>query len=475
MRKTQHKLPVVKLLCITADLLTIASIATLMTLLRKELGGEFHIASYTRLWPFLIFFWLAFEKMGLYSGTSIFSGACLGPAEEIRRIFYGLTAVFILLGFGNYCYHPDDYLYSRGVLLGSFLLCIIAVPIERTILRKIFTRMGCWGIPVILIGSGKMARTIFDSIHRHPEYGLRPVGYFTDQQNSTLAKDAVFLGALNEIVEKTKALSIQYAILAKDDGMDPSYIQKVIRQYGPAFPHLLLIPESLSQIGTGISPKDIGGTLGLEIRHNLQIPSIYRIKRIIDYLLAFPTLIATLPLLGLLAAWVKLDSSGPVFFKHQRVTKNGRQINIYKFRTMDDGAQEELNELLRSSPELQEEWTKYGKLENDPRITRAGKWLRRSSLDELPQLFNVLQGKLTLVGPRPLVEKELEIYGEAASLFDQVLPGLTGLWQVSGRNELTYTERAKLDLYYVNNWSVWLDIYILAKTVYAVFFRHGAK
>jgi lipopolysaccharide/colanic/teichoic acid biosynthesis glycosyltransferase len=114
-------------------------------------------------------------------------------------------------------------------------------------------------------------------------------------------------------------------------------------------------------------------------------------------------------------------------------------------------------------------------LENDPRITRSGKWLRKSSLDELPQLFNVLQGKLTLVGPRPLVEKELEIYGEAASLFDQVLPGLTGLWQVSGRNELTYTERAKLDLYYVNNWSVWLDIYILAKTVYAVFFRHGAK
>ena len=465
----------VKLLCIAADLLTIASIAALMTLLRKALGGEFHPAVYIRLWPFLIFFWLAFEKMGLYSGTSIFSGACLGPAEEIRRIFYGLTAVFILLGFGNYCYHPDDYLYSRGVMLGSFLLCIIAVPIERTILRKIFTRMGCWGIPVILIGSEKTARTIFDSIRRHPEYGLRPVGYFTDQQNSAMPEAAVFMGGLNEIVQQTEALSIKYAILAKEDGMDPAYIQKVIRQYGTTFPHLLLVSESLSQIGSGVSPKDIGDTLGFEIRHNLRIPSIYRIKRIIDYLLTLPSLIAALPLLGLLAAWIKLDSSGPVFFKHLRVTKNGRQINIYKFRTMVDGAQEELHELLQSSHELQEEWTKYGKLENDPRITRAGKWLRKTSLDELPQLINVLQGKITLVGPRPIIQDELKHYGESAELFDKVLPGLTGLWQVSGRNELTYEERVRLDNYYANNWSVWLDLYILAKTVYAVLFRNGAR
>jgi lipopolysaccharide/colanic/teichoic acid biosynthesis glycosyltransferase len=179
--------------------------------------------------------------------------------------------------------------------------------------------------------------------------------------------------------------------------------------------------------------------------------------------------------MGLIAIWVKLDSSGSVLFKHRRITKNGRQINIYKFRTMIDGASEELNALLGKNTELKQEWVNYGKFDNDPRITRAGKWLRKTSLDELPQLFNILQGKMTLVGPRPIISEELRHYGENADLFDKVLPGLTGLWQVSGRNELTYNDRVRLDNYYVNNWSVWLDIYILCKTFCAVLFRHGAR
>jgi Undecaprenyl-phosphate galactose phosphotransferase WbaP len=252
-------------------------------------------------------------------------------------------------------------------------------------------------------------------------------------------------------------------------------VQEIINRYGTRFPHLLIVPPSLLNTCSGVLPKDIGGNLGLEIRHNLQIPSMYRIKRVIDYAFTLPILIASLPLMGVIALWIKRDSPGPVFFKHRRITKKGRQINICKFRTMAGNADEKLDELLKKSPQRKAEWEQYGKLENDPRITRAGAWLRKTSLDELPQLFNVLRGTLTLVGPRPLVEEELAVYGETAALFDQVLPGLTGLWQVSGRNELTYEERARLDLYYVNNWSVWLDIYILAKTVYTVLFRHGAK
>jgi len=463
------------LLSIAVDLLTIATVFMMIVLLRKALGGELDTDGYVKLWPFLAIFWLVFEKAGLYSGTSIHSGASIGPVEELRRIVYALGGVFIALGFSNYCYHPDNYLYSRSVLIGTCLICLFLIPINRIFLRKILARLNCWGVPAILIGSGQIARQVFNDMQRHPEYGLIPVGFFTDSLSNDMPKNALYLGKICDIEEKTALLAVKYAILAKDESPDTPYIQQIIRRYGVRFPHLLIIPPSLLNTCSGIIPKDIGGTLGLEIRHNLQIPSIYRIKRVIDYALTIPALMAALPLIGLLAAWVKLDSPGPVFFKHRRITKNGRQINIYKFRTMDDGAQEVLNELLQSSPKLKEEWAKFGKLENDPRITRTGKWLRKYSLDELPQLFNVLQGKLTLVGPRPLVEKELEIYGEAADLFDRVLPGLTGLWQVSGRNELTYTERARLDLYYVNNWSVWLDLYILAKTVYAVLFRHGAR
>lgn len=465
----------VKLISIAVDLSTIALLFCLLTLIRIDLGGEFELATYFRLWPFLIIFWAVFEKLGLYKGTSVHSGSSMGPIEEIRRIFYALTAVFISMGFSNYCYRPDNYLYSRSILLGTFILCLIFIPTNRIILRKIFIRSGIWGVPAIIIGSGKTARTIFENLTHHPEYGLKPVGYFTDQKQIEMPSEAIFLGPLSEIPDKARSLKIKYAILAKDFHPDSPYIRKIISQYGTLFPHLLFVPKSLLNTTSGVIPKDLAGTLGLEIRHNLQIASVYRIKRFIDFALTIPILIVALPIMGILSLWVKLDSPGPVFFKHRRITKDGKQIRIYKFRTMIDGTNEMLNDLLENSPDLKKEWEQYGKLERDPRVTKSGTWLRKTSLDELPQLFNVLQGKLTLVGPRPLVEEELEIYGDAASLFDRVLPGVTGLWQVSGRNRLTYDERAQLDLYYVNNWSVWLDIYILAKSVYTVLFMHGAK
>lgn len=474
-KKYKTRQIVVRLLSIATDLLTIAVVFRLNVLARTAMGGTLDPNGYIKLWPFLIIVWLVFEKMGLYKGTSIYSGSSIGPVEEIRRLVYALCGIFVALGFSNYCYRPDNYLYSRSVLIATCLICMFLIPVNRIILRKILSRLNCWGVPAIIIGSGQTARQVFNDIQKHPEYGLIPVGFFTDSPSSNMPEHALHLGNICDIEERTAQSAIKYAILAKDESLHTPHIQQIISLYGVRFPHLLVVLPSLLNTCSGVIPKDIGGTFGLEIRHNLQIPSIYRTKRAIDYALTLPVLLATLPLIGLLAALVKLDSSGPAFFKHRRVTKNGRQIHIYKFRTMVKDADSKLNEILRDNPDLKREWQTRGKLENDPRITRIGKWLRKTSLDELPQLLNVLQGKLTLVGPRPLVKMELEIYGEAASLFDRVLPGLTGLWQVSGRNELTYVERAKLDLYYVNNWSVWLDIYILAKTVYAVIFRYGAK
>ncbi len=474
-KNTPFRLLNIRLISISLDLLTISLTFFSLILIRKAIGGEFEPSTYLRLWPFLIIFWAVFEKMGLYNGTSVHSGSFMGPVEEIRRIFYALTVVFLALGFSNYCYRPDNYLYSRSILLGTFALCLIFIPANRILLRKILTWFRCWGVPSVIIGSGETARTIFNNLNKHPEYGLKPIGYFTDHGRAGMPPEATFLGKLKDIPEVARSLKIKYAILAKDLAPDSPDVQEIINKYGILFPHLLFVPKNLLNTTSGVIPKDLAGTLGLEIRHNLLVPSIYRLKRIIDYTLTIPVLITSLPVMGLIALWVKLDSPGPALFKHRRVTKNGRQINIYKFRTMNDGACEALNDMLENSPELQSEWEQYGKSENDPRVTRAGVWLRKTSLDELPQLLNVLQGKLTLVGPRPLVKKELEVYGETACLFDRVLPGLTGLWQVSGRNELTYTERAKLDLQYVNNWSVWLDLYILAKTVFAVIFRHGAK
>ena len=476
MHKTRHSnLFFVKFISIAVDLFTLSALFALFLWLKKAEDPTLPLEHYINLWPFLFLFWIAFEKAGLYEGVSIRSGACLGPPEEIRRLFYTISCIFIALGCANFCYRPQSYLYSRTVLVSTYIGALFFIPFNRFLFKRACTRIGCWGIPAVIIGSGETAKNTFNNLTLHPEYGLRPIGYFTDNGTQRMPETARFLGTLQQIPETSQALKIEYAILAKDVDIDSPAIQQIIKRYGILFPHLLCIPKSLFYASAAVIPKDLGGTLGLEVRHNLQIPQIYRFKRALDFILTLPCLMIGIPVMGFIAIAIKLDSRGPVFFKHRRITRNGRQINIYKFRTMVNHADRELTALLKTHPQIKEEWMQYGKIQNDPRITRIGAWLRQTSLDELPQLFNVLQGKLTLVGPRPIVKKELAMYGESADLFNRVLPGITGLWQVSGRNRLTYQERAKMDSYYVNNWSIWLDLYILAKTVYAVIFQQGAK
>lgn len=459
---------------ILLDLATVAVTFFLFVLLRKFLGGPLKPEAYFSLYPFLLVFWLVFEKAGLYEGSSAYSGASIGPVDEFRRIFYALSGIFIALGFANYCYRPGDYLYSRSILTATWAACLLLIPINRLGFRKLCIRLGIWGVPAVIIGGGETARRVAGQLINHPEYGLRPVGFFSDGEEAPLSGSLPFLGGLSALPGFAKKRSARYAIIAKDEA-DMDSIDRLVKEYGTLFPHVLFIPKLAMRSTTWITPKDLGGILGLEVRHNLQIPHIRLTKRFIDYLLALPCLLAGSVLMVAIAVAIKLDSRGPVFFCHQRVGKNRKPLVIYKFRTMFRNADEELTQLLLDQPGLQEEWGTYGKLEDDPRITRVGRWLRKTSLDELPQLFNVLQGRLALVGPRPVVEEELAFYGDDQDLFDRVMPGLTGLWQVSGRNHLGYDDRVRLDNYYANNWSVWLDIYILSKTVFAVLLRRGAR
>ncbi|MEM3434110.1 MAG: sugar transferase, partial [Candidatus Methanomethyliaceae archaeon] len=169
-----------------------------------------------------------------------------------------------------------------------------------------------------------------------------------------------------------------------------------------------------------------------------------------------------------------LDSPGPVLFRHRRLGLGGREFWCYKFRTMHVNAEEVLQKLLASDPALRAEWERDFKLRNDPRVTRVGRLLRRTSLDELPQIFNVLKGEMSLVGPRPIVEKEVPRFGLFASDYFSVRPGVTGLWQVSGRNDTGYEHRVRLESWYVRNWSLWLDLTVLIRTIGVVLARRGA-
>ncbi len=181
-----------------------------------------------------------------------------------------------------------------------------------------------------------------------------------------------------------------------------------------------------------------------------------------------------IPVFLFLMLLTKLTSRGPIFYGHKRVGKNGKEFKCWKFRSMCIDADKKLDEILANNPEMRAEWEKDRKFQNDPRVTKFGKFLRKTSLDELPQLINILLGQMSFVGPRPVTEPELDRYGEYKDFVLSVTPGLSGMWQTSGRSDTEYEERIALDLYYIQNWSIWLDIWILIKTVYVVIKGRGA-
>ena len=212
----------------------------------------------------------------------------------------------------------------------------------------------------------------------------------------------------------------------------------------------------------------------VNVKNNLSRPYYRFLKRVFDTVLTLAGMIVFLPIGLIIAAFIYISDPGPILFAHRRVGQHGKEFPCYKFRSMVVNAEEALQEYLKDNPEAQEEWNRDFKLKNDPRITKIGHFLRKTSLDELPQLLNVLKGEMSLVGPRPIVQAEVEKYGEYIQDFYLVPPGITGVWQVSGRSDTTYDERVQMDSWYVHNWSVWIDIVYLVKTVTAVLQRKGA-
>ncbi len=199
-----------------------------------------------------------------------------------------------------------------------------------------------------------------------------------------------------------------------------------------------------------------------------------RRKRACDLLLTTLGGIVCLPLLALIAAIIKLTSRGPALFIHERIGRHGHRFKAIKFRTMVTNGDEMLTEYFAANPIAREAWRRDHKLKHDPRVTTIGRWLRKTSLDELPQIWNVWRGEMSLVGPRPIVHEEIPKYGDDFDIYLQAVPGITGLWQVSGRNDTSYRQRVSLDVEYVATWSLWLDLKILLRTMLVVVGQRGA-
>ncbi|NJL48158.1 MAG: undecaprenyl-phosphate galactose phosphotransferase WbaP [Leptolyngbyaceae cyanobacterium SM2_5_2] len=315
---------------------------------------------------------------------------------------------------------------------------------------------------------------VIQTLKRQPAFGLKPVAALDDDpdRRGELAGIPV-IGALSAAPILARQRDIHYAIVAMP-GVQRERLLTILEQHGNTFAHLLMIPDLFGVASLWVGAKDLGGILGLEIRQRLLLPGPRMTKALLDVFLTILIGLCLLPLILLIAILVKLGSPGPVFYGQKRLGRGGMPFIAWKFRSMVQNADQVLEDYLQANPALRCQWESDQKLRYDPRVTSVGRFLRRTSLDELPQLWNVLRGEMSLVGPRPIVGEEIPRYAEKYKLYTRVLPGLTGLWQVSGRNNVSYAERVNLDAYYVRNWSVWLDIYILLRTVWVVITGDGA-
>lgn len=352
--------------------------------------------------------------------------------------------------------------------------CILIIW-GRFVTRWILQKLGLWIRPTIIIGHGENATEAAIALQSEPRMGFQVAGYVdVDADVIELQLNGRVLQNLNQLEALADQPGIQWVIaLEHSQSEQREHWLRTLTQWGASDISVIPAMRGVPLYGTDIAHFFSHEVALLRVRNNLRRWPARLTKRLFDLVSATALLVLLSPILLLIAFALKLEG-GNIFFAHQRIGKNGRKFDCYKFRSMVPNAEELLNQLLAANPALQVEWQREHKLKDDPRVSKLGDFLRRTSLDELPQLLNVLKSEMSLVGPRPIVQEELQRYGSEKSYYLMVRPGMTGLWQVSGRNDVDYETRVYLDAWYVKNWSLWYDLAILFKTVKVVFSRDGA-
>jgi Undecaprenyl-phosphate galactose phosphotransferase WbaP len=455
---------------LTADILSLLFAGVCGISLRALIGDGFKTPDhYIRMAPLIIVF------LGVYAWRGLYPAVGISPVEELRRLTASTFVVLILVTAFTF-WTRNAGVYSRLAFIFSWLFALLFVQASRWIVRTVAVYVNAWGEPVAVIGYGPQGKRMISFLQNNLRFGIKPA-VVIDEFNSTRSSLSPIPRLLldYDVAEKVKLrkIGIRTGILISSE-VPAALLDAIVTQQKFDFERLILISDFQSIGSLGVRPYDLEGLLGLEVRQNLINPLDQAIKRIMDIGLVTLGGLVALPVGFLIGFLIRLDSKGKALYTQDRIGKGGKTIRVWKFRTMIENAEEALDDYLNSSPDAFREWNATRKLKEDPRVTRLGRFLRRSSLDELPQLWNVFKGEMSLVGPRPIVEEEIRHYRHCFRLYTRVLPGITGMWQVSGRNNLSYDFRVRLDEYYVRNWSIWLDIYILLRTILVVSRGDGA-
>ena len=393
----------------------------------------------------------------------------------IQKIFqatmYATIAIIIELYVGRLAASTSRLFVG---LLWSF--SFLYITSFRYFFKKVLEKYNVLQIPVLIIGAGKTAEILVQGITKDAGLGYHILGFLEDKpvESKVFGKYQV-LGTFQDAERVIQETGVKNIFIAAP-GMEQEKLISLVYRVQPLVKNLAIIPNLIGIPMGGIEVESLFNEklMLLRVKNNLARPFNRFLKTVFDYTLTILGTIAISPILAIIAVWIYKDSPGPVIFKHTRIGKDGKAFPCYKFRSMCVDAKEKLEELLANDEEARAEWERDFKLKNDPRITKSGAFLRKTSLDELPQIFNVLRGEMSLVGPRPIIQEELERYGEHAADYLMVKPGITGMWQVSGRSDIDYQERVALDSWYVHNWSVWIDVMLLWRTIKVVASKKGA-
>lgn len=444
---------------------------------------------------------LIFTYVHLYAATPP------SPPEEIRRstlaisfVCAGMWLVSFIVRSGGW----DGVQHVAWVL--TWLVGILLVPIFRATLRWKFAARRWWGQPVVVLGAGRVGRAVVGTLQRRPQLGLKAVAVLDDDPlrhgtlratwgdddieveavpessgeppkstpdspstrsawaNFSTIEEVPVLGSLELAPVLSQRLKIRFAVVAMPEA-DASALLGIIERYAESFQSVLAIPDLFDLAYFGAATRDLGGVLGIEVRRQLLLTGPRIAKRAMDITITGLALLLASPILFFVALLIALDSRGAIFYRQKRLGQDGVRFPALKFRTMHGDGEKRLAEMLERDSKLRAEYEEFHKLTVDPRVTRVGRFLRKYSLDELPQLWNVMVGDMSLVGPRPYLEREIPEMDQKEAIILRVKPGITGIWQVTERNASTFERRLHMDVEYVRSWSPWLDIYVLARTI----------
>jgi len=464
------------LVLLIVDLLTLAICLELSILIRKQfLPSIIGFPEYfgkgisTYWWVFPI--WISFFA---YAGLFTKRFSFWDEVKQLwKAIFFSTVALSSLLFLGKM-----GEKYSRTVIALMGIISFFVFPAVRINAKRLFMSLGLLRSKVLIIGVGKRGNLVAKALKEEHNLGYKVVGFLDDdpEKAGTLIDGIKVHKGIDKAERYIGRSGINTVVIAIP-GASRERLHEIINRLQHRAENILFIPDILgiAVLGTKLQHFFREQAFALELQNNLANPFNIFIKRCFDFIVGSVLLLFLSVPVAIICLLIRLDSPGPPIFSQYRIGRKGKHFKCYKFRSMFQDAEEKLQELIHANENMRREWEQGYKIKDDPRITKIGKFLRMTSLDELPQLMNVLKGEMSLVGPRPVTQDEIvKYYKDTAELYFSVFPGITGLWQVSGRSDTSYDYRIALDSWYVRNWNLWLDIVILLKTVKVVLKREGA-